>query len=198
MQNVSPRNQTIYGGRTPDIGNRRGAVIRHIGNLPLPERRHFHELLREEHACAEYAWVKQARQEVGLVHGVRPIPGMLLHIDGRKHHWFSDDRYYDLLVILERYLLQLYARELVEIYTTSMLQDWRSLLTSPPFFLNGSTVARRRFCRSRLSNVRQFNDNPPASRPNQKSTLFGFENPAQSETSTECHAQFSRHDAQRC
>ncbi len=29
----------------------------------------------------------------------RPLPGLLLHIDGSKHRSFQDDRYYDLLVI---------------------------------------------------------------------------------------------------
>ena len=29
------------------------------------------------------------------------MPGMLLHIDGSKHRWFQDDRYYDLIVILD-------------------------------------------------------------------------------------------------
>src|ERR1019366_9232710 len=29
----------------------------------------------------------------------RPLPGMLLHIDGSEHRWFQDERWYDLLVI---------------------------------------------------------------------------------------------------
>src|ERR1700682_1193537 len=75
--------------------------------------RHFHEKLREtETICLSYSWVKQALQGAGLVarrrkrgphrrrRPRRPMPGMLLHIDGSKHRWFQDDRYYDLLVIL--------------------------------------------------------------------------------------------------
>jgi hypothetical protein len=31
----------------------------------------------------------------------RPTPGMLLHLDGSKHQWFRDDRWYDLSVILD-------------------------------------------------------------------------------------------------
>src|SRR5216684_3214636 len=31
----------------------------------------------------------------------RPLPGMLLHIDGSEHRWFQDERWYDLLVILD-------------------------------------------------------------------------------------------------
>jgi len=39
---------------------------------------------------------------------------MLLHIDGSKHRWFSDDRYYDLLVILDDATSEIYYAQLVE------------------------------------------------------------------------------------
>ena len=42
------------------------------------------------------------------------MPGMLLHIDGSKHRWFSDDRYYDLLVILDDATSAIYYAQLVE------------------------------------------------------------------------------------
>ena len=67
--------------------------------------RHFHEKLRAEHGIElSYTWVKQALQGAGLVargrkRGAhrkrrerRPLPGMLLHIDGSRHHWFQDER----------------------------------------------------------------------------------------------------------
>jgi transposase len=89
--------------------------------------RHFHEKLREEHAIElSYTWVKQALQGAGLVarrkkrgshrrrRPRRPLPGMLLHIDGSKHRWFSDDRYYDLLVILDDATSEIYYAQLVE------------------------------------------------------------------------------------
>jgi transposase InsO family protein len=88
---------------------------------------HFHEKLREEHAIElSYTWVKQALQGAGLVarrkkrgshrrrRPRRPMPGMLLHIDGSKHRWFSDDRYYDLLVILDDATSEIYYAQLVE------------------------------------------------------------------------------------
>ena len=75
---------------------------------------HFWEKLRKEHGMAvSYSWVKQALQGAGLVkrrskrgshrrrRPRRPLPGMLLHIDGSKHRWFQDDRYYDLIVIMD-------------------------------------------------------------------------------------------------
>lgn len=89
--------------------------------------RHFHEKLREEHQIQlSYSWVKQALQGAGLVarkakrrpHRRRrerkPVPGMLLHIDGSKHRWFQDDRYYDLIVVLDDATSEIYHAQLVE------------------------------------------------------------------------------------
>lgn len=42
------------------------------------------------------------------------MPGMLLHIDSSKHRWFSDDRYFDLLVILDDATSEIYYAQLVE------------------------------------------------------------------------------------
>lgn len=88
--------------------------------------RHFHEKLQEEHKIQlSYSWVKQALQGAGLVarrrkrgphrrrRPRRPMPGMLLHIDGSKHRWFQDDRYYDLLVILDDATSRIYYAQLV-------------------------------------------------------------------------------------
>jgi len=89
--------------------------------------RHFHEKLRDEHEIGlSYSWVKQALQGAGLVarrkrrgphrrrRPRRPMPGMLLHIDGSKHRWFQDDRYYDLIVILDDATGEIYYAQLVE------------------------------------------------------------------------------------
>jgi len=89
--------------------------------------RHFHEKLREQEGVRlSYSWVKQALQGAGLVarkkkrgphrrrRPRRPLPGMLLHIDGSKHRWFQDDRYYDLLVILDDATSRIYYAQLVE------------------------------------------------------------------------------------
>jgi hypothetical protein len=37
----------------------------------------------------------------------RPLPGMLLHIDGSRHRWLQDERWYDLIVILDDAIGQL-------------------------------------------------------------------------------------------
>ncbi|MFI5105365.1 MAG: ISNCY family transposase [Terriglobales bacterium] len=88
---------------------------------------HFHEKLRDEHEIElSYTWVKQALQGAGLVargrkRGVhrkrrprRPLPGMLLHIDGSRHRWFQDERWYDLIVILDDATSAIYYAQLVE------------------------------------------------------------------------------------
>src|SRR5262250_1959949 len=89
--------------------------------------RHFHEKLKGEHQIElSYSWVKAALQGAGLVArarklGVhrrrrerRPLPGMLLHIDGSRHQWFQDERWYDLIVILDDATSEIYYAQLVE------------------------------------------------------------------------------------
>src|SRR3982751_6606519 len=87
---------------------------------------HFHEKLLKDHDLElSYSWVKQALQGAGLVarrkkrgphrrrRPRRPLPGML-PIDGSQHRWFSDDRYYDLLVILDDATSEIYYAQRVE------------------------------------------------------------------------------------
>jgi transposase len=89
--------------------------------------RHFHEKLVEEHNIRlSYTWVKKALQGAGLVRAQhkrgphrkrrprRPLPGMLLHMDGSPHRWFQDERWYDLLVILDDATSGIYYAQLVE------------------------------------------------------------------------------------
>jgi transposase len=89
--------------------------------------RHFHEKLKEEHGIElSYTWVKQALQGAGLVkrrkrrgphrrrRERRPLPGMLLHIDGSRHRWLNDDRWYDLIVLLDDATGEIYYAQLVE------------------------------------------------------------------------------------
>jgi len=93
---------------------------------------HFHEKLEAEHGIElSYTWVKQALQGAGLVargrkRGAhrkrrerRPLPGMLLHIDGSRHQWFQDERWYDLIVILDDASSEIYYAQLVEEESTA-------------------------------------------------------------------------------
>src|SRR6267378_8280333 len=89
--------------------------------------RHFHEKLRDQHGMElSYTWVQKALQGAGLVakrhkrgphrrrRPRRPLPGMLLHIDGSKHRWLNDDRWYDLIVILDDATSEICYAQLVE------------------------------------------------------------------------------------
>ena len=89
--------------------------------------RHFHEKMRAEHQVKlSYSWVKGLLQGAGLVGGGRkrgvhrkrrarrPLPGMLLHIDGSRHRWLQDERWYDLIVILDDATSAIYYAQLVE------------------------------------------------------------------------------------
>jgi transposase len=93
---------------------------------------HFHEKLASQHQIGlSYSWVKGVLQGAGLVargrqRGVhrkrrprRPLPGMLLHIDGSRHQWFQDERWYDLIVILDDATSEIYYAQLVEEESTA-------------------------------------------------------------------------------
>ena len=89
--------------------------------------RHFHEKIGEAHGIKlSYTWVKLALQGAGLVkkgrkrgahrkrRARRPLPGMLLHLDGSRHQWFQDDRWYDLIEVLDDASSETYYAQLVE------------------------------------------------------------------------------------
>jgi len=104
--------------------------------------RHFCEKLREEHGIRlSYTWVKLALQGAGLVRQRRqrgphrkrrprrPLPGMLLHLDGSRHRWFCDERWYDLLVVLDDATSEIYYAQLVEQESTpTVLQALRAVV----------------------------------------------------------------------
>ena len=110
--------------------------------------RHFHEKLREEHGIElSYTWVQKALQGAGLVargrkrrkhrrrRERRPMPGMLLHIDGSKHQWFGDERWYDLIVILDDATSEIYYAQLVEEESTrTVMAGLRTVIESQGLF----------------------------------------------------------------
>jgi transposase len=98
--------------------------------------RHFHEKLSEEHGIElSYTWVQKALQGAGLIarrkkrgkhrrrRERRPMAGMLLHIDGSKHQWFGDERWHDLIVILDDATSEIYYAQLVEEESTRTVMD---------------------------------------------------------------------------
>jgi transposase len=110
--------------------------------------RHFHEKLRNEHGIPlSYTWVKLALQSAGLVsrharRGThrrrrprRPIPGMLLHIDGSKHQWLGDERWYDLVAILDDATSEIYYAQLVaEESTATVMAALRAVIQRKGLF----------------------------------------------------------------
>jgi transposase len=103
---------------------------------------HFHEKLREKHGKKwSYTWVKTVLQGSGLVarkkkrgphrrrRERRPLPGMMLHIDGSRHQWFGDDRWYDLIVVMDDATSEVYYAQLVEEESTrTILQALREVI----------------------------------------------------------------------
>ena len=110
--------------------------------------RHFHEKLRDEHGInLSYTWVQQALQGAGLVakrhkrgphrrrRPRRPMAGMLLHIDGSKHQWLNDDRWHDLIVILDDATSEIYYAQLVEEESTrTVMAGLREVIESKGLF----------------------------------------------------------------
>ncbi len=89
--------------------------------------RHFHEKLAAEHGVdLSYTWVKQALQGAGLVarggsagciaSGVRGglCRGCCCTSTASRHRWFQDERWYDLIVILDDATSEIYYAQLVE------------------------------------------------------------------------------------
>ncbi len=109
---------------------------------------HFHEKLKSEHQIElSYTWVKNALQGAGLVQPERkrgkhrkrrprrPLPGMLLHIDGSKHRWFCDERWHDLLVIMDDATSEIYYAQLVaEESTATVLAGLREVIEQQGVF----------------------------------------------------------------
>jgi transposase len=110
--------------------------------------RHFHEKLSAEHGIAvSYTWTKGVLQGAGLVkrqprrgghrkrRARRPLPGMLLHIDASQHQWFMDERWHDLIVILDDATSAIYYAQLVEQESTrSVLRALRQVVEEQGLF----------------------------------------------------------------
>jgi transposase len=111
--------------------------------------RHFHEKLREEHRISlSYTWVKNALQEAGLVARAkkrgrhhkrrprRPLPGMMLHIDGSTHAWLgSEHGRFDLVTVMDDATSEIYyARFVDQESTESVMAALRSVVQSQGVF----------------------------------------------------------------
>lgn len=108
--------------------------------------RHFHEKLASEHGIRlSYTWVKKALQLAGLVKASkrgkhrkrrprRPIPGMMLHIDGSKHQWLGG-QWHDLIVVLDDATSEIYYAQLVaEESTMTVMAALRAVVETKGWF----------------------------------------------------------------
>jgi transposase len=98
---------------------------------------HFHEKLVEEHGITlSYTWVKTALQAAGLVakrkkrgghhkrRPRRPLPGMLIHIDGSTHAWIGPEHeQFDLITLMDDATSEIYYGCFVDEENTETVMD---------------------------------------------------------------------------
>jgi hypothetical protein len=97
---------------------------------------HFHEKLREvEKIEVSYTWLRMMLQGAGLVAKERPrkkhrkrrerkpLTGMMLHIDGSQHRWLGDERYFDLIAVLDDATGEVYHVRLVPQESTATVME---------------------------------------------------------------------------
>lgn len=97
---------------------------------------HFHEKLVEKHQLTvSYTWVKGLLQGSGLIAKDRPrkkhrrrrerkpIAGMMVHIDGSRHQWFGDERWHDLIVLMDDATSEICYARLVEAESTRTVME---------------------------------------------------------------------------
>ena len=110
--------------------------------------KHYHEKLAERHSIeVSYTWVKGLLQGAGLVAKDRPrkkhrrrrerkpLRGMMLHIDGSHHQWFGDERWFDLIVLMDDATSEIYYAQLVdEESTMSVMAGLREVVEREGIF----------------------------------------------------------------
>jgi hypothetical protein len=75
----------------------------------------------------------------------RPLPGMMLHIDGSEHHWFQNERKHDLIVILDNATSDIYYAQLAPDESTfTVMAALRALIEQKGLFCSPKPVLRLR------------------------------------------------------
>src|SRR3954465_8412906 len=90
-------------------------------------------------AALQTAGLVERRKRPGSHRKRRPgraLPGMMLHIDGSEHRWFGDERYYELIVVLDDATSEIYHAQAMEAEPT------RTVMAA----LRGGGAPRGLFC----------------------------------------------------
>lgn len=138
---------------------------------------HFHEKLAEKHRITlSYTWVKNLLQGAGLVarekprgkprrrRERKPVTGMMLHIDGSSHQWFGDERWHDLIVMLDDATGDiLYAQFAEQESTRSVMAAARAVIETKGVF-----------CSLYTDRASHFFQTPKAGEPVDKQALTQF------------------------
>jgi transposase len=122
------RRRQIPGPRRVPLETVRQVLKLYREGYPEFNVRHFHEKLKEEHGIElSYQWVKTALQTAGLVAKARrrgphrkqrerrPMPGMMLMVDGSTHAWLPllAGRKQDLILVMDDATSEVYSAYLV-------------------------------------------------------------------------------------
>jgi len=121
---------------------------------------HFHEKLTQAHGfTVSYTWTKGVLQGAGLVsrqprrgthrkrRARRPLPGMMLHIDASQQQWFGDERWFDLIVILDDATSCIYYAQLVEQESTrTVMRALRQVVEEQGLFCSLYSDRASHFC----------------------------------------------------
>jgi hypothetical protein len=73
---------------------------------------------------------------------------MLLHLEGSRHRWFQDDRWYDLLVVLDDANSEIYYAQLVEEESTRTVMAALREVIEPGNLLRALQRPRQPFLRN--------------------------------------------------
>src|SRR5215813_13103690 len=109
--------------------------------------------------CKGRGWSRKRERDPNIANGDRVslLPGMMLHIDGSHHQWFQDDRWYDLIVILDDATSEIYYAQLVDDECTrSIMAALRHVVENQGWFASITATELDTSFRRRRAEVRSI------------------------------------------